>query len=268
MLTYFRNITQKWSISFFTGSILCPVKTFELHLSRLDPNCTKLWQKPKKFVDWNDKIWYEGGYKNQGIGKNPLGEFMPTLSENAKLSRHYTNHSIRGTCITILDQKGFEARDIMTVSSHKREETIKSYSCTSDTRKRQMSHALSNALENTKKPKLEEVDNVVKPSTGTVECSNTNSNNNNNVDSQESSVEMNETPTIRELLELTADQEKEFFQAIFSEDFPHPDSIVPKQTSVNINTSNIQNKPTTTASVLPKMLFNNSNITINFNIQK
>ena len=183
---------------------------------------------------------------------------MPNLSHNASLQRCYTNHSISGTCITILDKKGFEARDIMTVSSHKCEETIKSYSITSDTRKREMSTALSNAL--VQSPKILKKDDAnVTPSTSTSMGDGNVNNSNNNPE---------ETPTIRELLQLTSDQEKEFYDSILGEDFLHPDTIQPSQPNVNINTSNIQNKPITSASLLPKMLFNNSNITINFIVQK
>ena len=68
---------------------------------------------------------------------------MSSLSIDAGLGVRYTNHCIRATCITILDKNGFEACDIMHVSSHKSEQSIKSYSKTSDERKRQMSIALA-----------------------------------------------------------------------------------------------------------------------------
>ena len=53
---------------------------------------------------------------------------MKNLSENAKLSRNYTNHCIQKTCIVTLDKSGFEARHIIAVSSHKSEATIHEYS--------------------------------------------------------------------------------------------------------------------------------------------
>ena len=52
---------------------------------------------------------------------------MKTLSERAKLSRMYTNHCIQASVVTKLDTEGFEARHIMAVSSHKSEQSIKSY---------------------------------------------------------------------------------------------------------------------------------------------
>ena len=69
---------------------------------------------------------------------------MKKLSENAGLSHNYTNHCIRSTCISELDNSGFEAHHITAVSGHKSETTIKNYSvkCPAS-KKREMSDALS-----------------------------------------------------------------------------------------------------------------------------
>ena len=71
-----------------------------------------------------DQIWYD----NQVIGKDPLEQSMKTLSKDAGLSQLYTNHCMKATATTTLDEAGFEARDIMIVTSHKSERSIKSYS--------------------------------------------------------------------------------------------------------------------------------------------
>jgi hypothetical protein len=72
---------------------------------------------------------------------------MSNLSDEAKLSRRYTNHCIRATSITTLDHQGIEARHIMGVSGHKNEQSIKSYSSKlSDEKKRQMSDILCENL--------------------------------------------------------------------------------------------------------------------------
>ena len=47
------------------------------------------------------------------VGGRTLGKKMKNISRNAKLSKCYTNHSIRVTAVTILDKSGFEARHIM-----------------------------------------------------------------------------------------------------------------------------------------------------------
>jgi integrase len=66
------------------------------------------------------------------LGKNTLGDKMKNL---LNLSKLYTNHSLRATTITLLDNKGFEARHIMSISGHKNKSSIRSYSRTDDTPK-------------------------------------------------------------------------------------------------------------------------------------
>jgi hypothetical protein len=66
------------------------------------------------------------------------------ISKAAKLSRVYTNHCIRATCITLLSEAGFEGRHIISLSGHRSEEIIKSY-CRdmSEEQKRDMSKSIS-----------------------------------------------------------------------------------------------------------------------------
>jgi integrase len=78
------------------------------------------------------------------LGKNTLGDKMKNLSKQLNLNKLYTNHSLRATTITLLDNKGFEARHIMSISGHKIESSIRSYSRTDDTQKRKIAKALSN----------------------------------------------------------------------------------------------------------------------------
>ena len=105
-------------------SALCPVKCFELYLSKLNPNIECLWQRPKETISNDDPVWY----CMAPLGKNTLKTFIKTISKNANLSQEYTNHSIRATAVTLLDHSNFEARHIMRVSGHKSESSIRSYS--------------------------------------------------------------------------------------------------------------------------------------------
>ena len=76
---------------------------------------------------------------------------MKKVSIEAKLSCVYTNHSIRATTITILDECGYEARHIMALSGHRSESSIQSYAYqTSLSTKRKMSETLSESLNNKK----------------------------------------------------------------------------------------------------------------------
>ena len=82
---------------------------------------------------------------------------MKYLTNDASLSNtNYTNHSIRATCITILDRARFEARHIITVSGHKSENSIKKYAkgCSTE-KKREMSNALALPKIQPKMPKIE-----------------------------------------------------------------------------------------------------------------
>ena len=84
---------------------------------------------------------------NQPLGTNTLGNMMKTICTQAKLKQIFSNHSIRATCVTVLDFNKFESRDIMTVSGHKSENSLKSYtSQTSVKRKHEMSSALPASL--------------------------------------------------------------------------------------------------------------------------
>ncbi|XP_072044159.1 uncharacterized protein KIAA1958 homolog [Amphiura filiformis] len=107
-----------------TGGKGCPVASFEKYISKLNPNNNSLFQAPLRSTPSNsDKPWY----KNAPVGEKTLGSFMSKLSLAADLSRRYTNHSLRSTCITVLDESGFDARDICNVTGHQNESSLRSY---------------------------------------------------------------------------------------------------------------------------------------------
>lgn len=59
----------------------------------------------------------------------------------------YTNHCIRATCISVLDECGYEARHIIGLSGHKSELSIKHYaSRLNKSKKRDMSTAVSSKV--------------------------------------------------------------------------------------------------------------------------
>ena len=120
-----------------TGGPFCPVASFEKYLQHSNPKNEFLFLRPKKEV--NHEIWYD----NMVVGERILANKMKEISTEAKLSHIYTNHSIRGTSITLLDKAGFEARHIMTVSGHRNESSIRSYSKTDKKTKKRMSRQLT-----------------------------------------------------------------------------------------------------------------------------
>ena len=69
---------------------------------------------------------------------------MSKISKAASLSKLYTNHCVRATCITVLSESGFEARHIVTSSGHKNEQSVQNYvRDTSTAQKRNMSALIS-----------------------------------------------------------------------------------------------------------------------------
>lgn len=123
--------------------LFCPVRSFRKYLSKLHPSRDDLWQRPLDSFDDSNDIWY----MNSPVGKNVLADMMRTISRQSGLSREYTNHSIRATSITVLDTKKFSDRDIMSVSGHKSEASIKSYTGKVTTNRRyEISSALGDSL--------------------------------------------------------------------------------------------------------------------------
>ena len=119
----------------------CPVASFEKYLQHLNPKCEYLFQRPKRNASPSDQLWYD----NMVVGERTLGEKMKKISKEANLSKCYTNHSIRATAVTILDNSGFEARHIMALSGHRNEASIQSYCRTDISTKRRMSETLTTA---------------------------------------------------------------------------------------------------------------------------
>ena len=72
---------------------------------------------------------------------------MSKLSLAAGVSRRYTNHSLRSTCITLLDESGFAIRDICNVTGHRNEKSIRTYiGRPNDAKKQKLSDALSTSI--------------------------------------------------------------------------------------------------------------------------
>ncbi|CAH3190220.1 unnamed protein product, partial [Porites lobata] len=89
----------------------------------LNPNQTALFQKPKRNFLPSDEIWFE----NSPIGVNKLGDMMKEISLAASLSKVYTNHCVRSTTISALDEAGIPIHRIMQTSGHRSESSVKSY---------------------------------------------------------------------------------------------------------------------------------------------
>ena len=117
----------------------CPVDSFELYVSKLNPDCDAFFQHPVSKGVAREDIWYA----NKPIGLNYLKSMMSKISEAAGLSQRYTNHCIRGSSATILGHAGLPSQAIMTVPGHRNESSLKSYiNSTSVAQKEKMSTLL------------------------------------------------------------------------------------------------------------------------------
>ena len=111
----------------------CPIKSLEKYLSKLNPQCTSFFQRPKSKMFHTDAVWYD----NVPVGKNTLATKMRTLSQSVGCSQIYTNHCVRATAITTLSRAGIKDRDICSVSGHRRVESLDAYRAKPTTEKRQ-----------------------------------------------------------------------------------------------------------------------------------
>ena len=72
----------------------CPVVSFDIYLSHLNPLNEFLFQRPNGNASTSEDVWCD-----MVVGERTLGEKMKNISREAKLSKCYTNHSIRATAV-------------------------------------------------------------------------------------------------------------------------------------------------------------------------
>jgi hypothetical protein len=107
-------------------------------VKRLSLYCPFLFQKPRNRPE--NGVYYH----NAVVGQNKLGSMMSEISDRANLSVRYTNHSLRATTVHILDRAQVPSRHIMTVTGHKSENSLKTYSgLTDEGTKKRMSNVIS-----------------------------------------------------------------------------------------------------------------------------
>lgn len=97
--------------------------SLQKYLSVLHPDCNALFQYPKRNWKPQDSVWFE----NRPLGVNKIGGMMKEISVEAGLSKRYTNHSIRATAITLWSEAGLPNRQIMAISGHRNESSLRSY---------------------------------------------------------------------------------------------------------------------------------------------
>ena len=195
---------------------------------------------------------------------------MRNLSEKAKLSKIYTNHCIRKTCIVTLDKSGFEARHIIAVSSHKSETTIKEYSenCP-DEKREEMYEALSKQIVPQKRKATATIPNPEPLSDLQSDLQN-DQNIKANFDLQHFETDPEEDAILDNFLQQTAHLDNNSFMQQFDKNTNNESQIVPQNTTppqpqYQANQSITQNFNNALKPAFPMMHIQNSNVTVNYN---
>ena len=122
---------------------LCPVRSYKKYIEHLNPANTFLWQTALDNINpKNPDIWYT----KQHIGKNTLDHFMTDISDKCKLSKIYTNHSIRVTGATVLTRLSFSSSEIMSITGHKSVQSLTRYQRTQKKQKISMGNVMHQCL--------------------------------------------------------------------------------------------------------------------------
>ena len=76
------------------GNTYCPVTAYKKYVGLLHSDLDALWQRPNNNWMPNQQcFWY---YKSP-LGQSTINKMLKTMSEEAKLSKVYTNHCLRAT---------------------------------------------------------------------------------------------------------------------------------------------------------------------------
>jgi hypothetical protein len=104
------------------GDPLCPVYSFDLMLSKLNPQCNSLFQRPDP--KYNEKPYW---FVNAPLGVHTISSMMKEISKLAGASKCYTNHSLKASTATVLKKAGVNPHDIMTITGHKNISSLQHY---------------------------------------------------------------------------------------------------------------------------------------------
>ena len=102
---------------------VCPLASLKMLISKTDPNAKSLFHRCIKDLNVNDAVWYTC----QPLAKRIYIGFMTDLCKQAKCSKIYTAHCLRATAIQTMNDAGHEHRNIMFMTGHKNEVSIRSY---------------------------------------------------------------------------------------------------------------------------------------------
>lgn len=120
----------------------CPVKILKFFIEKTPEKATNLFNKTYKLAIENPDscaTWYTVS----PLGKSSFTNFLPDISKMAGCSKRYTAHCLRATTIQAMSDAGIETRQIMFMSGHRNEASVRSYSRDCSTHQK---HKLSSIL--------------------------------------------------------------------------------------------------------------------------
>ena len=236
------ELSRNTFLCFLADDAMCPVKSLVKYKRHLNPKISSLFQRPKPIdnISKEDKVWYDA----IPLGHNTIGSMMAKISEAAQLSKKYTNHSLRATAVHVLDAAHFPSRHIMSVTGHKAESSLKTYTGYTDSNtKRSMSEEISKSV----RPEKENVPHTVTSASSYSE----------------------QAPDMAVVCAPACDSPSTVEHTDFPElDLRDFDFDLLENAGGSVNTTVVSNTETSTARSLAPVMNNCSNITINFNFQK
>ncbi|XP_069129354.1 uncharacterized protein [Argopecten irradians] len=128
-----------------TRTSSCPVAMLKKLIAKTDPNAQKPFNQCVKEPITSPElhnIWFTA----KSIGKSTFANFLPDICKQAGCSQRYTAHSLRATTIQAMSDAGWETRQIMYMSGHRNEASVRSYSRNMATHQKQAISSTLSAL--------------------------------------------------------------------------------------------------------------------------
>lgn len=126
------------------GRITAPeqVRAIQKLIEKGNPEVDRVFQRAHPSFSGEESVWF----MKCALGHNLLSEMMRRISQKAALSKLYTNHCLRATCISTLMKAGFSDNQICAVSGHKNASSLAVYSRPDEERCEEMASAIDIAL--------------------------------------------------------------------------------------------------------------------------
>lgn len=109
-----------------TGTKSSPVKMLKTFLNKTDTAATRLFNQCIKEAihsPQQQSVWYSA----KSLGVSTFRNFLPGICKQSGCSKRYTSHCLRATAIQAMSDEGFKTRQIMYMSGHRNEASIRSY---------------------------------------------------------------------------------------------------------------------------------------------